>query len=72
MLYFALQWAVREIEIRNGCPLHSRMYTQPWPPQSQASCTSVTIDPGSDILGGDEHTHTANNSMAEEKKHMDL
>ena len=68
MLYFMLRWAVREIEISNGCPLHAHISTQPWPLQSQVLCISMKTDHGSDFLDGEEHVHRVNN-MPEEKKY---
>lgn len=70
-----LQWAVREIEISNDCPLHAHISIQPWPPYSQVQCTSVKTDHGCDILDEEEHVHRANNILEEkniwifEKKH---
>ena len=71
MLYFMLQWTVREKEISNDCPLRSHISTQPRPPQSQALCTTVKTDHGSYIFDGEEHVHVADNNMAGEKN-MDL
>lgn len=67
MLYFMLQWTVREKEISNDCPLHSHISTQPWAPQSQALCTTVKTDYGSYVLDGEEHVHITDNNMAGEK-----
>lgn len=67
MLYFMLQWTVREKEISNDCPLHSHISTQPWAPQSQALCTTVKTDHGSYVLDGEEHVHITDNNMAGEK-----
>lgn len=65
MLYFMLQWAVREIEISNDCPRHSGIYIQPWPPQSLVLCTCVKTGHGTDTFAGHEYTHIANNNMVE-------
>lgn len=67
MLCFMLQWAVREIERSNGCPLHSLSSTQTWPPLSQVLCTSVRSDHTAYILHGEEHMQIANNSMAHDE-----
>lgn len=64
MLYFMLQWAVREIEISNDWPRHSGIYIQPWPPQSLVLCTCVKTHHGTDTFAGDECLHIVNNNMA--------
>ena len=66
MLYFILQWAVREKEISND-----KAFSHSYPTMassSQTQGTSIKTDQGSDVLDGEEHVHIANNNAAGGKK----
>ena len=71
MLYFILQWAVREKEISND-----KAFSHSYPTMassSQTQGTSMKTDQGSDVLDGEEHVHIANNNAAGgNKNNMDL